>query len=212
MMIMVAVLGIGWAAQGCMKEKNLLNKKETEVKRVIEHVRSQDGVLIFEDEQQMYDALYELSFLSDEKRTAWENKLNFRSLYTAEALIHAAEDKNQTMFYKDIDPDITLEELNKLDMNYVPSDLFREYEEKRIVSYIKNEDGSNSIQLNFEHDFYKYIVGEKMTFIAGKMKYDFNKQYLRITNTDTQKEVALIDKNETEKSGHGTDKWHKGIG
>lgn len=180
------------------------------VTNVLESVKSNDGVLIFESDEHMYGAMYELSFLNSEKRRAWENKHNFISLFTIEEMVHEAEDQHQSEFYKGIDPMITITELNSLNLNYVPSELFQEYQTKKLVSYTQEKDGSNSIVLNFNHTMYKQITGEKLAVQFGDILLKFENDIMLAIDINSNKILWESNRNDLEKNGNH--KWHKGIG
>jgi hypothetical protein len=212
-LLVVAVLGLGWATQGCRKENNSpefqnSHSQDSKISEVLGRVKCDDGVLIFENDGHMFEAMDVIALLSKEDRIKWGEKIGFESYYVIEEAVHAAEDKHQSVFYRDIDPNISLEGLINFGLTYEPSETFQYYSNNRIVEYVRESDGAMSIQLNFRHDRFKHVVGEKNIIIVGNKTYRFEKSRVVIFDEDTNTESVLYDAIE-KNGGH---KWHKGIG
>jgi hypothetical protein len=208
-LLVVAVLGLGWATQGCKKEIGV--KPETpQDSNAIERVKSNDGVLIFEDEKHMYDYMEQTTFITHAERLRIENKLNFQSLYSIEVLVNEAEDKNQIEYYGDLDPSLSLEELRNMGYNYQPSAIFNEFKSHGVVDYITQKDKNVVLELVFDHIFYKTVVGVQKKLIVGENLYVFDAGEMKIFNVQTNELISV--NHVSLKNGNGNQHWHKGIG
>jgi hypothetical protein len=169
MMIMAAVLGIGWAAQGCKKTSTPEILKEQSRRIGLEHVKCEDGVLIFDTEADLYQAMDELAALTKEERMAWEKRMNFESLNTILDKVNDAEVEHIDKLIGDYDPNLSVEEFGALGIVYSPTQIKTHYLQKRVLEEIPFSDNSTGLELTVKNIAYHNVLGEKRTVIAGQL-------------------------------------------
>jgi len=187
-MIMVAVLGIGWAAQGCKKESplspsNELNAQTTKAPKV------ENGCLVFETNEQFSYYLEKTSNMTYEERLEWENSIGFRSLSTIESQANDIEVERMDAYFEalDIPDDLNGHDYSALSINYEPSDYFNEYVAKGVLITFYDDNGNKSTELSVKNRSFIHLLNERGEVIVEgiKTRNEGNMTYLIDVNKNT---------------------------
>lgn len=201
-MIVVAALGIGWAMYGCKKEKNIDNLLEVQSKNgsALNRVKSDNGVLIFETESDLYQAMDELANLTRDEREAWEKRMNFESLNTIWNKVNDAEVEHIDALIGDHNPDLSVEEFAALGIIYSPTQIKTQYIEKGILTETLSDDNSKGLEPTVKNVSFYNVIGEKGAVIAGNQRITcdgFVTKYFDLESNELLHELNLLDKNAT---------------
>ncbi len=166
--------GMGLAITSCKKE-TLVPATEDPV-AVIEAlsfsnaIEVEDGALVFENEQHLNKTLEDLSLMTPMERIEFEDQLGFRSQGSILFMVNEAENAHQEAFFKGLDPDLEVAELEAMGYNYKPTTMYSEYLEKGILKEIIHADNSRSFELAIDNPHLENAVNEEGVVIVGDTK------------------------------------------
>lgn len=174
--------------------KNNITKNETNTlintkSFDINDVKNIDGALSFKDWQDLYGYLHFVSVLNDEERIKLEDKFNFRSVSSLWKIINDAEVRHQVEDYKDINPDLSIEEYNEIGFKYEPTLLYKEYLNNGFIKEFIYLDGSRSFQPRIENSYYYNILNENFEVFVGDKKFICNNDGKLIKNDFESKAI-----------------------
>ncbi len=155
---------------GCKKEKpqvavNAVNEIKEE--KITQPVKSENGVLIFENYAHLNQEIDKLSKLNSNERIALENKLGFQSLATIESKITESEIAHQEEFFKGVDPNLSVSEYESMNLFYENTSIFKENLEAGIIEKHVDKKGDISFCLSMKNAPYIFVLGADSKVIVG---------------------------------------------
>lgn len=198
-LLVVAVLGLGWATQGCKKGEPYPAIESNE-QSDLKSVRFENGILVFKDEIHLQESLIELSQMTRENRESWEQSIGFKSLQTLFLEITDYENKLIDEYFKDVDPNLSLADYQTLGLVYEYSERYKQYEDLGVFETILESDGSvgknytiDDVDAQFICGLNKSVkVGDELWTYSKKsvLKYDQNGKLIK--DDDVEKTSVLV--------------------
>ena len=187
----------------CKKEKpqvgvNAVNEIKEE--KITQPVKSEDGVLVFENYAHLCKYLEEISKSNFESKVGFEKTLGFVSLGTIQKQIENEEISHQESFFAGVDPNLTVAEYKSMGLNYLHTDIFNDYLSKKVINKIIEKDGSWAFELNVKSPGFVHALNVDGNVIVGDKLYHFYDTYLEIKNLQSNEIVSVVN------LGQNTDK------
>jgi hypothetical protein len=204
----VFILLLATSLLACKKENQKNLNTGIKEQPFTENVKSENGILIFENEAHLLNELEVLSELTFEEKLEFENKLNFRSLNTIKQLINNAEIKHQEEFYQGIDPNLRIEEYESMGLYYDNTAIFKENLDKEVIEIIYEKDGSSSFELTVKSPGFDCVLNENGEVIVGENVFKFHTFFLTITNRNNNQILNII--NMAQASEKMVSNWSQG--
>lgn len=165
----------------CEKESVENVAEKTQVSNL--NVKTENGTLVFNDYQQMDLVRSKLSNLSEREIKDWEIENGFQSLATLEKRINDAEVAHQELFFKGLNPNLSVKEYESKGYFYKHTDLYNEYLKKGVIEEKVGKDGSISTELSVKDHFLlnvlnpegKVIVGNELLLVKNNDTYVYDK-------------------------------------
>lgn len=132
-------------------------------------INQENGMLSFENEKSMFDAINYFSKMESEERISWGRENNFKSQQIIMDELNLAQEAFEKTIFKDIPEDIEIEDM--LQLGYQPQ-LCSQIEngiEDGILLKIIEEDGSLSYQLKVKNGSQYVINREGKVMINGEV-------------------------------------------
>jgi hypothetical protein len=130
-------------------------------------------------------------------------ELGFKSQEMIFQEIGKAEDLFNNQFYKDVDEDISVEDLNKMQLGIEYSTLFKSYQDKGFLKVIKEEDGSESYYPNTINPSLMSVLSEEGFVIVNGLLMQYTDRNIKFTpfNSISQLDVLKDAKGANEEKG-----------
>jgi len=158
----------------CGKDDTANELKETEKQASIQ---SKDGVLIFNNSDELNKTLSLLNTKNDKEIKKWEDNLKFKSQLTIYHEINQNEILNENTILSSYKNDITKQELDELGVIYTPSKMYMEYLNKGVIKEIIEDDENKRFELSLENKIMSKVVNEDGKVIINDtlLEYTGNK-------------------------------------
>ncbi len=147
-------------------------------------VQNQNGVLLFNDYEQLVAVNTQLASSSTTQIDQWETEHHFLSLASIDRKINEAEVQHQEAFFKGLNPNLSTEEYESLGYHYEHTALYKKYlDQGTIIRNIENDGAiatelavKNHALLNVINEEGKVMVGEELLVFSGDetLVYDRN--------------------------------------
>lgn len=168
---------IATVAFGCQKELETPTMADDSILDATtpssDEFRIIDGVLAFESPAQLDATLEKLSMMSPEDKVAFEDEHGFRSLNSIYHLVTEAEVDHQEEFFKGLDPDLEVAELEQMGYFYQHTPLFTDYLQEGVIKEIIGADGSRAFDLSIDNPALANVLTEEGAVIVGDKKFVF---------------------------------------
>lgn len=184
------ILLLATSLLACKKENQKNLNTGIKEQPFTENVKSENGILIFENEAHLNFELDRLINLKFENRLEFENKLNFCSLATIDKMINDAENMNKESFFKNVDPNLSVQDYENKGLYYDHSNLFKDYLAKGVIERFEYKDKSVGFSLSVKNLVYHFVLNEDGKIIVGNKLLVFKNDETTIFDKNTKE---LID-------------------
>lgn len=176
-------------------------------------VHSEEGVLVFSNYDELAATNDKLMNMSYTSALAWEREHNFVSLKTIDKKINEAEEEHQEIFFRGVDPNLSVREYEARGLFYTPSELYKTYLNKGVIKRITEADGSKSTALSVTNDAYISVLNEDGRVIVGDEVLVFDGGVTTVYSKKTNKPLRTISAKEgTTQNLNNQFNFNKGTG
>lgn len=136
-------------------------------------LKKENGMLVFKDYAEMEMINNKLNRLTNLELQEWESKNNFQSLASLERKINDAEVEHQEEFFKGLNPNLSVEQYEKMGYFYKHSELYKTYLNKGTIQEKIEKDGSIATELSIKNHLYLHVLNQDGKVMVGNEIVEF---------------------------------------
>ncbi len=187
--------------QSC--EKKEFVKINEEKPKIAEKIYSEEGILVFENQDVFNETVNSLANLSEAERRKWEEKLGFKSIFSIYNEINDAEIALENELYAGYDESLSKEELSKLGLPVdVHTDLYNKYINKGLIKEVKDTDGSEAFYMNTIDPVAALYTDENGLMVINDTLYQYTPTQIKIMPGNVSDKEILMNAKSTDKGSN----------
>ena len=175
----------------CQKEI-LKPGQETSSYNLGTSIKSENGMLIFSSQEELYKTINYLNKLSSQERISWGESHQVKTLQMIEDQIGIDQSEFEREYYKGIEEGLSLEELELTGKPAAFCNSYKEYLSKGIITEKVEDDGFYSFHLTLQSPDLVYIANEDGCYIVNDTIFMRTNDYLAAKPYEGTQDVALL--------------------
>lgn len=176
----------------CKKDSETSYLNETFLDINGDMIECKNGILFFASQDHFFTTANELNLMDIEAQAELNYLNDFKSQEVLFHEINEAEEEFYSVYYKGIDPGISVSELNAMGYEIKHSGLFNMYVEKGFIKVIKEDDGSESYVPDVFNPAIMSVVNEDGFVVVNDTLFQYTPELLKLTPFKSFEQVHYL--------------------